>query len=657
MDCYFKSTNNEYVIGNRFIERCWKYDGKGLRTRYIKDKIAGSLWRHGAFELPEVYYEGLTCSSRQKELPYDMELLGVKAGEVENSVFCGKYLDVAFHFADRLHGVDIRRHAIVYEDAPVVRTYVEVKSYNLPMGYFFDGYKYNILDAYPVSDAGCDVRAYEFFTRTDHTNHLVEEHLKPRGFERGNLVFYTQSEGKGVFVLKESPCFTDQRLECEGNFFLDEKGLQVLGWGIRHEEIPAHEYAVTYASVAGVYAGGFEYGLKSLKDYQRVKAKIVPERDYVVMANPWGDRQCMEHMGEDFVLREIEACKKLGATHYQLDDGWQKGNGLFHLSNNEAVDDSYWDIDQARFPEGFADAAQKAKECGVELALWFAPDFNRLFRNHEYQAGLLYGMYRKYGIRKFKIDAVKLRNKEAEDNLEKLLKGLREKTGGDITFNLDTTADARAGYFMFQEYGNIFLENRYTDWHNYYPWLTLKNLWDLCRFVPPQKLQIEFLNIDRNADIYAAGDVLAPSGYSYEYVFAVTMFANPLCWFEPSAMSDKAKVRYRKMIDLHKRHRDGIFAGHILPIGNRPDGYSWTGFQSHNHNDGSGYIIVYRENNPGDCFSFRLFFMEGKALRLQSLTDDSGELKVERYGEGGFEVELDCTNSFRMYRYTSEESI
>ena len=52
--------------------------------------------------------------------------------------------------------------------------------------------------------------------------------------------------------------------------------------------------------------------------------------------------------------------------------------------------------------------------------------------------------------------------------------------------------------------------NRYTDWGNYYPYRTLRNLWMLSRYVPAEKMQIEFLNKWRNADKYDAADLLPP---------------------------------------------------------------------------------------------------------------------------------------------------
>ena len=106
-----------------------------------------------------------------------------------------------------------------------------------------------------------------------------------------------------------------------------------------------------------------------------------------------------------------------------------------------------------------------------------------------------------------------------------------DETGNNAVFNLDVTAGRRGGYHYFNEFGNLFLENRYTDWQNYYPDTTLRNLWMLSKYVPSRNLQIEFLNKWRNAGKYE-GDPFAPSNYSFEYLFAITMAAQPLAWFE-----------------------------------------------------------------------------------------------------------------------------
>ena len=107
-----------------------------------------------------------------------------------------------------------------------------------------------------------------------------------------------------------------------------------------------------------------------------------------------------------------------------------------------------------------------------------------------------------------------LMGKKSEENFRRFLDGVLARTGNQVVFNLDVTAGRRGGYHMFGEYGNIFLENRYTDWRNYYPYWTLRNLWQLCPYVPAERLQVEFLNKWRNADKYE-GSSFAPQGYDF----------------------------------------------------------------------------------------------------------------------------------------------
>ena len=106
-------------------------------------------------------------------------------------------------------------------------------------------------------------------------------------------------------------------------------------------------------------------------------------------------------------------------------------------------------------------------------------------------------LYRDHGIRTFKIDGVQVPDKRAETNLRCMFDAVRAATDDQAVFNLDVTAGQRYGYHYFNEYGNVFVENRYTDWSNYYPHWTLRNVWMLSRYVPAQNLQVEFLNVWR----------------------------------------------------------------------------------------------------------------------------------------------------------------
>ncbi|WP_217452104.1 hypothetical protein [Mucilaginibacter humi] len=129
-------------------------------------------------------------------------------------------------------------------------------------------------------------------------------------------------------------------------------------------------------------------------------------------------------------------------------------------------------------------------------------------------------------------------------NLRKMFDTVMLVTNNQAVFNLDVTAGRRYGYHYFNTYGNIFLENRYTDWSNYYPHWTLRNLWMLSAYVPPQNLQIEFLNNYRKADKYDKADQFAPSKVSMEYEFALTMMAQPLAgWRRPAYLKKHLPLR------------------------------------------------------------------------------------------------------------------
>ncbi len=203
-------------------------------------------------------------------------------------------------------------------------------------------------------------------------------------------------------------------------------------------------------------------------------------------------------------------------------------------------------------------------------------------------------MFHEYGIRTFKIDGVEIPDKRAETNLRRMLEAVLEATGQQAVFNLDVTAGHRFGYFDFTQYGNKFLENRYTDWSNYYPHWTLRNLWMLSRYVPSRTLQVEFLNKWRNPANYPADDPLAPAKVPFDYLFAVTMPAQPLAWFEAGSLPAEA-FDIAGLLQTYREHCEALHSGTLLPIGESPCGTGWTGFQS--CAGGAGYFLIFREWN------------------------------------------------------------
>jgi hypothetical protein len=310
------------------------------------------------------------------------------------------------------------------------------------------------------------------------------------------------------------------------------------------------------------------------------------------------------------VLHELELGEKLGITHFQLDDGWQQGKSANSAFQGGSFKDiwrqpDYWLPDPEKFPAGFNRIVEAGKKRGITLSTWFNPSIDSSFKYWDNDAQVMINQYRQYGIRMWKIDGVRIADKQAEINFRKMLDTVMASTQGEAVFNLDVTAGRRFGYHYFYEYGNLFLENRYTDWANYYPHFTLRNLWMLARYLPPQRLQIEFLNKWRNQDRYVQSDEFSPAHYDFDYLFAVTMPAQPLAWMEARNLPADAFVT-ANLIKTYKKHWQAWHNGQIFPIGNEPSGTSWTGFQSSTAQQTAGYVLIFREKNEFNTARIKL---------------------------------------------------
>jgi hypothetical protein len=367
----------------------------------------------------------------------------------------------------------------------------------------------------------------------------------------------------------------------------------------------------------------------------------------MVMMNTWGDRSQDSKINEKFCMDEIERAAKLGITHFQIDDGWQSGkspNSKIAKGSFKNIWDNpdYWTPDPAKYPNGLKAVVDFGKSHGVEVCLWFNPSVQDDFADWAKDAEAIIKLYRETGIRTFKIDGLQIPSKKAETNLRRFFDNVLDETGNAVVFNLDVTAGRRGGYNMFQEYGNIFLENRYTDWGNYYPYQTLRNLWSLSRYTPPERIQTEFLNKWRNTDKYN-GDRFAPSSYSFETLFAITMPGQPLAWMEATGLPDDA-MEISAAVEAYKKIQHDFHSGIILPVGDEPDGTSWTGFES--ISDNHGYFLFFREDSDEDESSVKVD-VKGR-LRLEKILG-GGKASVKN---GLAKVSIPEKNGFVMFRYT-----
>lgn len=366
------------------------------------------------------------------------------------------------------------------------------------------------------------------------------------------------------------------------------------------------------------YTGGAAGRIRAATDFQRAQRPYVPGRDGLFLSNTWGDGHRDACINEAFLMREVAAGAALGVDVVQIDDGWQKGRS----ANSAALAKGekgrwgswwdvpgFWDVDPVRFPRGLEPVIAAAKEKGMKFGLWFGPDSSDEAKNWSRDADFLLSLHRTLGVDYFKLDSMKTPTPLALARQAKLMDRLVDESQGRITVDLDVTAGIRPGYFAFPKVGPVFVENRYIrprDARLWWPHRTLRNFWSLAHVVDPARLRMEVLNPARMPELYPADDPLAPSRWPADAVFAISMFASPLGWFEIQNLDAATVDAWKPLIARWKRERDAIHAGYVYPVGACPDGLVWTGFVSAAKDGRTGTALLFRERAAEPSFTMRL---------------------------------------------------
>ena len=542
------------------------------------------------------------------ELPY--KLVSVKAAWVEATMLEIAHAEVTMEMLEPCGETRYRRTFFLYPGVAAIGVQMAVLSPVMPVTYW--AYREIPRPGYdPAAREGCvdslklpfaaSTRAIEFFGRTDITDKLYDEHLGA-GYLNGNILIAEAKEGFGIALLQEAPPSTERRDLEKHDFRVvaseERTELYSCCWGIPPNEITGERYLKSYRHVLIAFKDKSKVE-HAIKGYLKARFPM-DEHCGKVVVNPWGCGLFPELVCEDFLKAEIAASPKLDADYYQVDDSWQAGKALARLTRaNQHITPAFWEVSE-NLHGTFKPICETARKAKMKLGLWIAPSCNCEYRDWRETAAIICRMHDKYGFDLIKIDAVRCPTHLAEENLEALLKSVRERTQGKVYFNLDTTNGQRPGYFLFLEYGNIFLENRYVCrlWGlGYHPDKTLRSLWQLSRYMRPQFLQIEVpYPGDINDEFYRNRP--RPDTYSPEYWAAISLFASPLLWLAPSRCNKEFADVVSKVMKLHHRIWPDLAESEIFSIGQCPDGKAITGFQAHQEATGHGYLLCFRQQ---DC--------------------------------------------------------
>lgn len=476
----------------------------------------------------------------------------------------------------------------------------------------------DVLDCIPLGQRHVNVESYKLYDKTDYNDMLVErQNATVYIFRNGELsregnVFcindYTSDNS--IMLIKHSPTESSALNRKNKDFTMQGSVYATLfGTGIDFSNMPEGKVPY-YASAIGV--GKTQDIYKEMWKYNTSFCTDDPRQSLFTMSNTWGDRSQDMAVCESFMLKELDRAHQMGVDIVQIDDGWETGITANSKRKTGGVwegfyadDGDFWQVNRDRFPNGLEPVVEKAKSLGIEMALWFGPDSVNDFANYEKDIETLMRFYNKYGIRYFKLDGVKIRSKLGEMRFIKMLTELTNRTEGDMRFNLDVTAEDRFGYMYGQQFGTLFVENRYTDYVNYFPHNTFKNVWNLAHVIPTRRLQMELLNTRRNTDKYE-GYLFAPDTYSPDYLFATVMVANPLFWMEMTHLDDSDAQTLAKISSVYKKYKQELFDSHVIPIGECPNGMSFSGYFCENYDKKTANIILFRESSKQDTYTFKI---------------------------------------------------
>lgn len=695
-DCYALLDGELLIIGNEKIERSWRMTQEAPVLLSLKNKKTGKEWTDSRMRKDWLWGQEKKYAFAHADFISGAPIgIDMECGEDDDCGIGRRHLKVSVLLDYGTYRICWTHR--VYPGTGLLRSEIQVRNVQngsageeasngkvisngkgfsmrevLTQGeQFFSGeLRTDYQDAFPLAPVHCKWKSVSFVDRTDdydnlaHTDHGIISRRESR-YVKGNLLFVEDTlDQEGLILVKEGPTPLAYQGTMKSDFYMKGNNIFTTGWGFGAEEMGETDVLTAYGSSVILWEGGEEEAGQALHEYHEAVHVFQPQKDAFIMSNTWGDQSCDGRIGEQFLMEELKAASRLGVTLYQIDDGWQKGTtsnsvnpGGVWGSGYYDADPDFWTVNPVRLPNGLEPIAELAHSLGVRLGLWFSPDSTDNFKNWQRDVETLVELHQKYGIAAFKMDGVKFTSKIGEEHLTCLLREVLQKTKGQVFFNMDVTAETRSGYFGRIHYGTLFVENRFTGvfgaWPNYYPYRTLRNLWMLAAYFPSRRLQMEFLNVAHNRELYE-DDILAPACGGLEYSFAVTLCANPLAWMELTGLSEEGKEILAGLLKKYRTFQEDLLRCRIVPIGEEPDGVAWSGFQAMGP-DGTGYLQIIRELNEKESHRFRLHGIAGCRLKLEGLMGCTEQMQVEVDEEGRAVFSLKAPVSYAVYRYHMEK--
>lgn len=647
--------DHQITVSTGKIERSWVLTANGLQTISIKNQQSGKEYGNinGKYFCDWNLPGAINDSTKAELVNFDVK-------EDDDEGFSNKHLQVVTTLKYPDAKLEVQHVIWVYPDAPGIRTQLRVKALEgfspkglpdkegkrMDCGHWI-AVPSSRTEYLPLNFKVENARRYWGYYNNPGSRHDPSREMLEETVVTGYPVFITEdnnwasglsveySNGNdGICVVKESPKCVNQQAHYTGSFYSGPDGLAVTGWGLTPEEIITDRYRECWATWTIVWTDGNDGMQLALKQFDRVRYPVFPERDMFILSNTWGPANPggTQFTEEDFLMKEIPALAKLGIEVMQIDDGWQKGGG-----SSDARDFS------PKYKNGWKDIKAEADKYGLRFGLWVTA---QLSTTEEMNKNL-----DELGFISWKADFDHLANRnDYEARIKKyrdVLKHSWMKTQFTLCPEYD---DPRYGWYFCKEYGSIYFQNIQESLPAHLtmvPYQVLRQHWLMSKYFNSNKLQVMLQNPKRTNPERSD----APE-YSHSYCFAMGVPFVP-CFFQSAQYLDpKGQEELKDFIAIYKKHREAIFNCYTFPIGEKPDNQSWSGFQMINDDHkGSNYILLFRElHNTQNQKTIQLKLLAGKTIKLTNVeTGKSWTQKVQSIGNVNFTIDKPGAYQFIEY--------
>lgn len=660
-DCFVNFDGQFLCLGNSCFVREFDLSHGLLHTLCLK-KADGTLLAQESSAPSDFYFYGDRCTPQ--EMSYQPPVVG--ACIVNQFPGSAPHLHVTVSLYEAFQDLTLRKDFYIYPGLPALAMRCRIVSPVYPLAVWNTRRavreRYQSRARAGLVFEGCVDRlnlptytpfeSVEFRAQTDYNDEqLIRRPYKSGETLTGNLLYLRNSSGNELFYFQEAPPSEERRDLEEYDFRIENSEVVSCSWNLDPGELGCRKEFRSPRHVL-FFCDNADEGERVFKEYLR--RRHLPNRfPHYITANPWGDCDFYQKVSEKFLLDEVEAASQCGAELYQADDAWQSGGLLVDISgyNKLLSSKKFWEVNPKLWQGDLSPLKNSCRSNMLDLSLWIAPFANIAYRDWKEMAQRCLELHEKYGVRIFKVDAINLVNAEAERNLELMLRTVRRRSKGAVSFHFDVTAwGLRQGIYRWLEYGTIFLENRYTRIIRkalYHPERTWRNFWRLSRFARIQEILCEVPSPQHiDYDMYRAKNETPPDTYSWEYWLAISLFAQMLLWFSPSQLSPELRATAARFTAWRKKHNDQLLNSEIRRFGTEPDGASLSGLYTVSDEP---LVIIFREQHckksqitvpcDGKYRHWHLAFGNGKAIPC----------------DGGMLFEIPETPGFAVWETTLEK--